>query len=315
MEELEDFEKKIQTLSDQELVAQTGSFFKREKRMGDIILLSLREIKARRIYSKLGYSSLFEMLIGYYHLSEGPSYQRLNALKLIETVPEAQELIFKGEVSLSNAALVQGLIQRTEKEAPLSLTEKQELLESVKGKTTKQAKASLTAQHPVASLPLNQEKPLSATHTQILLTLDQETLKLFKEAKDLLSHSIPNGDLSEVLKSISIIAVEHLAKKKGRTPPLKSPTSVKQSVDDSPIPSRYISQEIKRIVFARAGGCCEFVGSEGHRCTSRFQLEIDHLYPWSQGGSNRAENLSLKCKSHNFYRTKETHGFFYNVKK
>jgi hypothetical protein len=245
---------------------------------------------------------------------------------------------------------VQGLIQRTEKEAPL----KQEMLESVKGKTTKQAKASLTAQHPVASLPLNQEKPLSATHTQILLTLDQETLKLFKEAKNLLSHSIADGNLSEVLKAISNIAIEHLAKKKGRTPPkiktetpltsskgktkkaiaeaevgekergvekdavetkekvAESPTSEKQSVTHN---SRYLSQETKRIVFARAGGCCEFVGSEGHRCTSTFQLEIDHLEPWSQGGSNRAENLSLKCKSHNFYRAKETHGFFYKAQK
>jgi hypothetical protein len=184
MEQLQSFENRIQTLADKDLLEQTQQLFKREKRIGDAILLGLKEIKARRIYSALGYASLFEMLVQYFKLSESSSYQRLNALKLIEAVPEAQESIFKGEVSVSNAALAQSFIQRSEKEAqaPLTVQEKQEIIEVIKGKTHKEAQALLCARQPTATLPFNREKPLTATHTQLLLTVDQETMKLLKEA-------------------------------------------------------------------------------------------------------------------------------------
>jgi hypothetical protein len=139
--------------------------------------------------------------------------------------------------------------------------------------------------------------------------------------------------LSEVLKEIAEIAVEQLRKKKGRTPPKTITTdaskhcvadtvtgtkantgdgNVNPSVGTAQRKGRYIPQETKRIVFARAGGRCEFVGSDGHRCASTYQLEVDHLQCWSQGGGNEADNLSLKCRSHNSYRTKETHGFLFN---
>ncbi|MGZ3818791.1 MAG: HNH endonuclease, partial [Bdellovibrio sp.] len=75
--------------------------------------------------------------------------------------------------------------------------------------------------------------------------------------------------------------------------------------------SRYISQKIKRLVYARSNGQCEFVGINGHRCESRHQLEFDHITAWSKGGSNDELNIQILCRVHNLYRTKETHGFWY----
>jgi hypothetical protein len=56
------------------------------------------------------------MLVKHFHLSETSSYQRLNALKLMESVPVAAKEIFAGDLSLTNAATLQNFIRRTEKE-------------------------------------------------------------------------------------------------------------------------------------------------------------------------------------------------------
>jgi hypothetical protein len=79
--------------------------------------------------------------------------------------------------------------------------------------------------------------------------------------------------------------------------------------------SRYISREVRRAVFKRAEGQCEYIhNGNGERCQSRHQLEFDHVQAFSQGGSNGMQNITLSCKTHNLYRTKETHGFWYQTK-
>ncbi|MGZ3775746.1 MAG: HNH endonuclease [Pseudobdellovibrionaceae bacterium] len=64
-------------------------------------------------------------------------------------------------------------------------------------------------------------------------------------------------------------------------------------------------------MYARSNGQCEFVGVDGHRCTSRHLLEFDYVIPWSQQGSNDESNIQILCRTHNLYRTKKTHGLWY----
>jgi hypothetical protein len=72
--------------------------------------------------------------------------------------------------------------------------------------------------------------------------------------------------------------------------------------------------EVRRQAFAKANHQCEFVSENGQRCESRYQLEIDHRVPWSQGGLDEPDNLQVLCASHNRYRTKHTHGYWFQVK-
>ena len=67
-EQLKKFEIKLQSLGDQELLLTLQKLLEREKRIGDAILLALKEIKARRIYAAMGYSSPFEMLVKHFNL-------------------------------------------------------------------------------------------------------------------------------------------------------------------------------------------------------------------------------------------------------
>ena len=136
-------------------------------------------------------------------------------------------------------------------------------------------------------------------------------MSLIKQVKDLLSHTVPDGDLNAILKYMANLTVKTLKQRKGQMlTDEKVPTSEKGCVN-----SRYIPIEIRKQVFKRSGGLCEYIGITGHRCESHHQLEIDHIKPWSQGGTNGIENLRYICRWHNLHRTKETHGFWYGERK
>ncbi len=62
---------------------------------------------------------------------------------------------------------------------------------------------------------------------------------------------------------------------------------------------RYIPAEVRRSVFARDGGRCTFVDRQGRRCGSDWQLELDHIHPFSHGGSHHPDNLRILCRNHN----------------
>jgi 5-methylcytosine-specific restriction enzyme A len=56
-------------------------------------------------------------------------------------------------------------------------------------------------------------------------------------------------------------------------------------------PSRYIPASIRVDVLSRDGYKCVFCG----RSSQETSLEIDHVFPFSQGGSNKPDNLQTLC--------------------
>lgn len=65
-------------------------------------------------------------------------------------------------------------------------------------------------------------------------------------------------------------------------------------------PRKYIPISIRRDLLKKANYCCEFVEPKtGKRCSSKYQIELDHIQPWSLGGSNAAENMRVLCREHN----------------
>ena len=64
--------------------------------------------------------------------------------------------------------------------------------------------------------------------------------------------------------------------------------------------SRFIPIDLKRFVFARSKGQCEYIDPRTKaRCQSRFRLQIDHHIPLDLGGQTNAYNLRHLCFSHN----------------
>ena len=65
-------------------------------------------------------------------------------------------------------------------------------------------------------------------------------------------------------------------------------------------PKRYISSKVRHHVWMRDQGKCTYVCPRTkRRCLSDHLLQIDHIKPFSLGGTNEADNLRLLCASHN----------------
>ena len=76
----------------------------------------------------------------------------------------------------------------------------------------------------------------------------------------------------------------------------------------SPRKTRYIPRSVRDEVFERDGGRCTFVGPNGKRCESRWNLHIDHIIPYAKGGRNSPDNLRLLCARHNRLEADRAYG-------
>ena len=59
--------------------------------------------------------------------------------------------------------------------------------------------------------------------------------------------------------------------------------------------TRSVPASLRDLLFIRADHRCEFLGSDGHRCSERSYLTIDHIVPWALGGPSEAGNLRVLC--------------------
>jgi 5-methylcytosine-specific restriction endonuclease McrA len=83
-------------------------------------------------------------------------------------------------------------------------------------------------------------------------------------------------------------------------------TSAKREAGKSD--SRYIPSALRRAVYARDGGQCSFVSTNGTRCGSRRDLEFDHIVPFARRGAMTLDNLRLMCRPHNALLAERDYG-------
>ncbi|HRI61320.1 MAG TPA: HNH endonuclease [Saprospiraceae bacterium] len=62
-----------------------------------------------------------------------------------------------------------------------------------------------------------------------------------------------------------------------------------------------LSISIRRLVFQRAQGCCEYCKSQADFATQSFSIE--HIFPIAKDGSNDPDNLALACQGCNAHKS------------
>ena len=72
--------------------------------------------------------------------------------------------------------------------------------------------------------------------------------------------------------------------------------------------TRNIPEKVRDEVFLRDGGRCTFKGTDGKRCNSKWDLQIDHIVPFALGGNNSPGNLRLLCGKHNRLEAERVYG-------
>jgi hypothetical protein len=169
--------------------------------------------------------------------------------------------------------------------------------------------------------------PLSADRYAIRFTATGELKRKLEQARELLRHAHPGGDLAPVVERALDLLLDQLMKKRfGRTQrkptnaaghsasmPNDRPHSATSPAAPGertrkPSARSHISNTARRIVFERDGGQCTWTDATGRRCESRDWLQIDHRDPFARGGSDDPENLRLLCQAHNRLHAEQAYG-------
>jgi hypothetical protein len=139
--------------------------------------------------------------------------------------------------------------------------------------------------------PRESVERLDAELARLHLTVSARFLEKLEAAKDALGHACPGGSAAEVLeRGLDLVLAQH-AKRNGLV--------AKPRKEPPPSESQTIPAHVKREVWRRAGGRCEFRFDSGERCDCRRRLEFDHIRPRALGGASTIENVRLACRPHN----------------
>jgi 5-methylcytosine-specific restriction endonuclease McrA len=65
---------------------------------------------------------------------------------------------------------------------------------------------------------------------------------------------------------------------------------------------------VRREVWIRDGGRCQFPLENGELCGSTHRLQFDHLHPVALGGESTVTNLRLACAAHNLLAARRVFG-------
>lgn len=319
-----------QLLNNQLLITELKVLVNNERLLLSKLLDYLSEVDSRRLYLELGYPSLFEFCVRELNYSEASAQRRISAMRLIKDLPKDNMTDIKtklqtGSLNLTTLSQVSVFLKSEKKLNNKTYTKaaKTELINKLENKSKRECERELLKISPISAMPQEKEKQITENKTLIQVVIDDDLKLKLERIKSLTSHKNPNPSYAELLNQMAEIVLAkidpvinpakvHAASAiKSQSHDLLPPAAVKPVNNNS----RYIPLNIKRFVWRRDQGKCQFeaVKTEKdkhgrdiqirHKCSSMHFIQIDHIKPYSQNGSSTdAQNLRLLCGQHNRWR-------------
>jgi 5-methylcytosine-specific restriction endonuclease McrA len=302
-------------------------------------LLHLAEFDTRRAWAEEGYGSLWDYLLRVLHLREGAAFRRIAAMRVLRRLPALAGALRDGRLCLSTVTALGPLLtgenvgELVTRAAFLTKADVERLVVTLQPRTAPKdglrRLPSKRARPPETRTPLDEPstsavsvarapptpaafqlapppsratlEPVTADTYSLRVTVDAALEQEIEELKALLSHKIPNGDLTAVVREAVQCALEKHRKRRGAAEPArkrKSPIAAKAV--KKPVGAREpISAAVRREVWNRDEGRCTWSGPDGQRCGGTWKVELDHLRPAALGGPSTVENLRILCRAHN----------------
>ncbi|HET9553938.1 MAG TPA: HNH endonuclease signature motif containing protein [Anaeromyxobacteraceae bacterium] len=151
-------------------------------------------------------------------------------------------------------------------------------------------------------------RPVAADTWSLRVTVDTAFKEELGRLTELLSHKVPGGELSAVLREAVKCAIEKHGKRRGAVEPTQERAKKKVPATEASQRREPPSAEVRRQVWKRDEGRCTWVGPDGHRCGSRWRLQLDHIEAVALGGPTTLDNLRLTCARHNRLHAEQTFG-------
>ena len=263
-------------LSDDALLEEAARLAANERISTAALIAAIAEVDARRLYRQEGCKSTYRYCRQVLKLSEHAAYDRIAAAKQVQRFPAILQRLEDGTLTLSNLTLLSPFLESHNCE---------ELLRAAENKSKQEVEAIVSALRPKGPIP---------ELYRLELMISREAWEHLLRLQELLLPSIGDGDPSRIVeRALKLLLANTEARKMAK---VEHPQAPRPAVPGS----RHIPASVKREVSERDQGRCAFVGRAG-RCTETAGLEFHHKKPFAAGGVATAENIELRCRTHNQY--------------
>lgn len=330
----------LRHLGNAELLDHLRALVMRERESMATLLAHLGEVEARRLFVPAGYSSMFDYCTGEFGWSRQTTLRRIGAARVARRFPQTFGALAEGRLHMSALLALRPYLKlgdpiellawaenRSKAEVERMLAERfprrdvptrieaipppatQGLLDAPTGQDSLESPAPCITAEPSSETAAAKIAPLAPERFALQVTIDGETREMLQRAQELLSHQLPSGEVALVLKIALASLIQRLESRKfGAADRPRAPRSESSR-------GRHIPAQVRRAVRERDGGCCTFVGEDGHRCATRRRLEFDHVIPVARGGAATVENLRLRCHAHNQHEAERVFGAEFMARK
>jgi hypothetical protein len=319
------------------LTDRLAELLRREQASMADFLVALADFDRRRAWLELGYSSLFYFLHRELGLSKGSAHYRKTAAELVQRFPEIVEPLRDGRLCITTIVplskvltpanrgeMLPRFFHRSKKEAmevaatvqPATAAPHRDVVTALPAATSPRAglieaaPRSPPAAHLVqpveptlsptatgVTLPLqapsrrDSAEPLSEAVSRLHVTVSRRFLEKMEAARVALSHLRPGASTEHVLEAGLDLVLQRHAKRKGL---VEKPRGALRSARPETL-----TAAVKREVWTRDGGRCQWPLESGGICGATMRVEFDHKIPRAEGGPSTAGNVRLLCRVHN----------------
>ncbi len=242
----------------------------------------LIQMRKKRVFAELNYADIFDYCEQRLKLSRAQSYYFKSVAEKSDQVPEINQAIQQGELSLSQARRIVTVI---------TPENKNEWIE--KAKTLKQTDLERE---------VNLFNPKAyAKASELKVKVTKETESDIQVIREILAQKLKRQpSLDEVVAYMAKLCREKL------DPEKKAERARKVIFLGNAKAGRHvIPDSVKHQVVKRAGWRCSFRSEDGRRCEQKRWLDFHHIIEVGNGGLNTPENLTILCSSHHSYHHSE----------
>ncbi len=303
-------------------------------------LVALADFDRQRIWLRLGFATLFDFLHRELGLSRGAAHYRKVAARLVQRFPEVVEPLGDGRLCLSSILALGRVLNETNRveaiprffhcskeEAnavaaeflPAAVIPRREVVTvhaaplQARNSPAIEVQPAVRPADPEAHPEIHPDelapRPASGRDVTVPLTPDLHRLhmtvsKQFLDKLDRVragqSHAQPGASREQVLEAALDLMLEQQARRRAEVKrPQKNPR---------PASPNHLTAAVRREVWARDQGKCQWPVDGGGICGSTLRLEVDHVVPRGRGGPSTAANCRLTCRFHNDLAARQVYG-------
>jgi hypothetical protein len=315
----------LSSVSDLELRERLSAAVSAERAASTDVVFHLAELDRRSLYLEDACSSLFAYCVERLKYSEDGANRRVRVARLAQRFPQILDELASGEVHLTGLFLLSrhltegNVEQRLAEARGKSKRQIEELIARWSPQPNVPTTLTTTAPEPAQTelstvsgagspvppprpwMPRARLEPLSPESVRLELTARTAFRDKLEQARNLLSHAVPSGDLATLLElGLDLLIADAIKQRSGAGKPRKR--------REAKVGSRHVPVEVQRAVRERDADQCTFTDSAGRRCSAKRFLTIEHIEPFAKGGPTTTDNCCLLCSAHNSHRARQVFG-------